>query len=87
MVSNYFQTMCGTCSVATVYSGSKQIAEDFNLIRGRNSFAFGFDWVGKYLRYTTSGAQNTPFTFNGSITGNALSDLMLGLTSAFGPGV
>ena len=46
-VSSYFTTMCGTCSIATVYSGSKQIADDFNLIKGRQSFAFGVDWVGK----------------------------------------
>lgn len=85
-VSNYFTTMCGTCSVATVYSGTNQIADDFSFIRGRQSFGFGVDWVGKYLNYTTSSAQNPQFNFNGSITGNALSDLMLGLTSSFVPG-
>ena len=85
-VSNYFTTMCGTCSIATVYSGSKQIADDFSIIKGRQSIAFGVDWVGKYLHYTTSSAQNVAYSFNGSITGNALSDLMLGLTSSFTPG-
>lgn len=82
-VSGYFSTMCGTCSIATVYSGSSQVADDFNLIRGRHSIGFGVDWVRKYLNYTTSSAQNVSFTFNGSITGNALADLMLGLPSAF----
>ncbi len=85
-VSSYFTTMCGTCSIATVYSGSKQIADDFNLIKGRQTFAFGVDWVGKYLNYTTASQENAAYTFNGSITGNSLGDLMLGLTSTFQEG-
>ena len=82
-VTNYFSTMCGTCSIATVYSGAKQVADDFNLIRGRQQFAFGGEWVGKYLNYTTASQQNVAYTFNGSVTGNALSDLLLGLPSNF----
>ena len=85
-VSSYFTTMCGKCSIATVYSGSKQIADDFSLIRGRQSFSFGVDWVGKYLNYTTASQQNAAYTFDGSITGNALSELMLGLTATFQEG-
>ena len=77
-VSNYFGTMCGTCSIATVYSGAKQVADDFNLVKGRQEFAFGGDWVGKYLNYTTSSQQNIAVTFNGSVTGNALSDCSSG---------
>ena len=85
-VSSYFSTMCGTCSIATVYSGAKQVADDFNLVKGRQQFAFGGDWVGKYLNYTTSSQQNIAVTFNGSVTGNALSDLLLGHPSDFQQG-
>jgi hypothetical protein len=82
-VSNYFATMCGTCSVATVYSGARQLADDFTLLRGRQSIVFGVDWVGKYLHYTTTSAQNVSYSFNGSISGNALADFMLGVPSSF----
>ncbi|HTZ56709.1 MAG TPA: carboxypeptidase regulatory-like domain-containing protein [Acidobacteriaceae bacterium] len=85
-VSNYFSTMCGTCSIATVYSGAKQVADDFNLVKGRQQFSFGADWVGKYLNYTTSSQQNIAVTFNGSVTGNSLSDLLLGYPSDFQQG-
>jgi hypothetical protein len=85
-VSNYFSSMCGTCSLATVYSGAKQVADDFNLVKGRQQFSFGGDWVGKYLNYTTASQQNIAVTFNGSITGNSLSDLLLGLPSDFQQG-
>jgi Carboxypeptidase regulatory-like domain len=82
-VVNYFNTMCGTCSIATVYSGARQVADDFNLIKGRHQFSFGGDWVGKYLNYTTASQQNVAYTFDGSVTGNSLSDLLLGLPSNF----
>jgi hypothetical protein len=85
-VTNYFTTMCQTCAIASIYSGSKQVADDFNLNKGRHLFQFGVDWVGKYLQYTTSTQQNASYTFDGSITGNALSDLMLGLTASFQAG-
>jgi hypothetical protein len=85
-VSSYFNTMCGTCSIATVYSGARQVADDFNLVKGRQEFAFGGDWVGKYLNYTTASQQNIAVTFNGSVTGNALSDLLLGHPSDFQQG-
>ena len=78
--------MCGTCSIATVYSGAKQVADDFNLVKGRQEFAFGGDWVGKYLNYTTASQQNIAVTFNGSVTGNALSDLLLGRPERFPAG-
>ena len=85
-VTSYFSTMCGTCSIAKVFSGAKQVADDFSLLKGRQEFAFGGDWVGKYLNYTTSSQQNVAYTFNGSVTGNALSDLLLGHPSDFQQG-
>ena len=85
-VSGYFTTMCGVCSIAQVYSGAKQVADDFSLINGRHQFSFGGEWVGKYLNYTTTSQQNVAATFNGSISGNALSDFLLGVPSSFQQG-
>lgn len=85
-VSTYFTTMCGTCSIAQVYSGAKQVADDFTLIKGRHQIAFGGEWVGKYLNYTTSSQQDVAVTFSGSVSGNALADFMLGVPSTFQQG-
>jgi len=92
-VSSYFTTMCGTCSVATVYSGANQLADDFTLLKGRQQIVFGVDWVGKYLHYVTSSAQNVSYSFTGQATaspcpagsscGSALADFMLGLADSF----
>jgi hypothetical protein len=85
-VSSYFTTMCGTCSIAKVFSGANQVADDFNYINGRHQFSFGGEWVGKYLNYTTASQQNVAATFNGTISGNALADFLLGVPSSFQQG-
>lgn len=85
-VSNYFTTMCGTCSIAQVPSGVKQVADDVDIINGRDQISFGGKWDGKYLNYTTSSQQNVAVTFNGSISGNALADFLLGVLSSFQQG-
>lgn len=85
-VSSYFTTMCGTCSIATVYSGANQVADDLLLVRGRHQISLGGEWVRKYLNYNTTSQQNVAVTFNGSISGNALADFMLGVPSTFQEG-
>lgn len=85
-VSTYFTTMCGTCSIAKVYSGADQVADDLLLIRGRHQFSVGGEWVRKNLNYNTTSQQNIADTFNGSLSGNALVDFMLGVPSTFQEG-
>jgi len=85
-VSGFFSTFCGTCSKATVYSGGKQFADDFNLIVGRNEISFGGEWIRRDLAYHTSTQQDPAYTFSGQITGYALADLLLGAPSAFTQG-
>jgi hypothetical protein len=80
-VSNYFSTSCGTCSVAQIYSGSKQFADDVNLIKGRHQLAVGGEWIGRYVNYKTTTQENIAYSFNGQISGNALADLLLGTPS------
>ncbi len=85
-VSGFFSTFCGTCSKATVYSGSKQFAEDFSLIHGRHQFSLGGEWIRRDLAYHTSTQQDPAYTFSGQITGYALADLLLGTPSSFSQG-
>ncbi len=77
-VSSYFSASCGICSIAKVYSGSKQLADDINLMKGRHQLALGGEWIGRYVHYKTTTQENIAYGFNGQITGNALADLMLG---------
>ncbi|MDQ2901352.1 MAG: carboxypeptidase regulatory-like domain-containing protein, partial [Acidobacteriota bacterium] len=82
-VSNKFSTFCGTCSLAHVFSASKQFAEDFTLIRGRHEFAMGGEWIHRNLNFQVSTQQNPEFDFNGQATNDPLADLLLGLPSTF----
>jgi hypothetical protein len=82
-VTGFFSTFCGTCSKATVYSDSKQFADDFNKIMGSHQISFGGEWIGRNLAYHTSTQQDPAFSFTGQITGYALADLLLGVPSSF----
>jgi hypothetical protein len=82
-VSNYFSTFCGTCSQAHINSGSWQLADDFNLVRGSHQFSFGVDLIRRYLDFQVTTQQNPEFDFNGVNTGDPLADLMIGRPSQF----
>jgi hypothetical protein len=82
-VSNHFSTFCGTCSQAHINSGSWQIADDFNLIRGIHQFSFGADLIRRNLDFQVTTQQNPEFDFNGVNTGDPLADLLLGRPSQF----
>lgn len=81
-ISTKFNTSCGICSVAKVYTGSKQFADDVNIVRGRHQFAFGGEWIPRYTNYQTSTQQNIAYGFNGSITGDPVADFLLGLPNS-----
>ena len=82
-INGFFSTFCGICSHAHVYSGSRQLADDFDLIKGRHQFAFGGEWIRRTTNYQTSTQQDASFGFTGQITGYGLTDLLLGLPSSF----
>jgi hypothetical protein len=85
-VNGFFSTFCGVCSKATVYSNTKQFADDFNLIRGIHQLSFGGEWIRRDLDYHTSTQQDPAYNFTGQITGYALADLLLGAPSSFTQG-
>lgn len=80
-VNTFFSSSCGVCSVAKIYSGSTQIADDLILTRGRHQLNIGGEWIRRYVDYTTTTQENISYSFNGQISGNALADFLLGTPS------
>ncbi|HJU41187.1 MAG TPA: TonB-dependent receptor [Vicinamibacterales bacterium] len=56
-----------------------QIADDFTWIAGRHSLKFGADVRREAMRIAFINRPNGDLTFNGTITGNAAADFLLGL--------
>jgi Carboxypeptidase regulatory-like domain len=83
VVSNDFNTFCGTCSLAHVNTTSLQIADDFNRIIGRHQITFGGEWIRRVLDFQVSTQQNPEFDFNGQFTNDPLADLLLGRDNQF----
>ncbi len=82
-VSGRFGTLCGTCTVAHINNGSLQFADDVNLVRGSHQISLGFDWIRSTVDYLVTGAVTPIYTFDGSVTGDALADFLLGLPNSF----
>ncbi|MBO0723254.1 MAG: TonB-dependent receptor, partial [Blastocatellia bacterium] len=82
-VSGRFSTFCGTCSLAHIYSGSRQLADDLMWTKGRHLLTIGADYIHRYLDFQVSTQQNPEFDFNGQVTGDPLLDLLLGMPSNF----
>jgi outer membrane receptor protein involved in Fe transport len=60
------------------------IAEDINLVRGRNQISFGVEVQRIAATLKTDNQQNATVSFSGSLSGNALADFFLGLPSSVG---
>ncbi len=82
-VSNYFSVGCGTCAPAHFNVNSFQFADDVDYIHGRHQIAFGVDVIRDQMNVINSFQRNGNFNFNGTITGDALADFMLGLQNDY----
>jgi hypothetical protein len=80
-VNTYFSSSCGVCSLAKIYSGSMQVADDLIITLGRHQLNVGGEWIHRYVDYTTTTQENISYSFNGQISGNALADFLLGTPS------
>jgi hypothetical protein len=81
-VSGYFESSCGTCARATLPSNLFQVADDVTWIHGRHQLSFGGRWMRRQNnRYVRTGEPGQ-YTFNGSLTGVALADYLLGLPNS-----
>ncbi len=77
-VNNYFSIGCGTCALAYFNVNTYQLSDDFTLMRGRHQMQFGVDARRDQFNSTNNYVDNGSFTFNGSITGDPLADLLTG---------
>jgi hypothetical protein len=82
-VSNYFNVACGTCAPGYFNVNTFQISDDFTWIRGGHQFAFGVDGRKQQFNSTNNQQSNGQITFNGTTTGDALADLLIGRMSSF----
>jgi len=81
-VNTFFSSSCGVCSIAKIYSGSMQVADDVILTLGKHQLNVGGEWIHRYVDYTTTSQENISYSFNGQISGNALADFLLGTSSS-----
>jgi len=82
-ITGGFGSYCGTCAPGHFNFTSEQLADDLDVIRGRHQFSFGFNFI-RLQNDTVSGYdENGAYTFNGSVSGLGLADLMIGRPSDF----
>ena len=82
-VTGRFTVGCGSCSPAAFNRSSVSAADDLDLLRGRNHFVFGGEWMRVMLSSTNLSNADGAFTFSGTFTGDSLADFMLGDLSTF----
>jgi hypothetical protein len=82
VVTNSFQTGCGTCDIGVFNVNSFQVADDVDLIHGKNQFAFGVNVLRSQLNVLNP--KNPEFQFAGLGSASPLADFLLGFTSAPG---
>jgi hypothetical protein len=78
-----FTTYCGTCAAGHFNNNSYQLADDVDLIRGRNQISIGFNMI-RVQNNTVSGFDENGYpVFNGQFTGLGMADFLLGRMSDF----
>jgi Carboxypeptidase regulatory-like domain/TonB dependent receptor-like, beta-barrel len=77
-VSGDFTVSCGTCETYQVTTNTENVLDDVFWTRGRHHFGFGVNWIHNHMNLQGTNNANGQFTFNGSFTGDALADFMLG---------
>ena len=77
-ISGAFTGACGTCESTDITTNSVNLIEDIFWSKGKNHWSFGANYLHNYLTYDGTNNANGQFTFNGSITADALADFMIG---------
>jgi Carboxypeptidase regulatory-like domain/TonB dependent receptor len=84
--NSYFGAGCGTCAPGYFNVNNYQVSDDFTIIRGKHQFGFGVDIRRLQLNIENNQQSNGQFNFDGSISGNALADFLLGYMSTYNQG-
>ena len=85
--TGYFSVGCGTCGPGHFNVNTYQIADDFDLIRGKHQIAFGVDILRTQNNLSSFHNGTGGYTFSGSgakSTGDAMADFELGILGASG---
>ena len=77
-VSGDFTVSCGTCETYQVTTNSENVLDDVFWVRGKHHFGFGVNWIHNHMNLQGTNNANGQFSFNGSFTGDALADFMVG---------
>lgn len=85
-VSGRFTTTCGTCALGHVNNTGFQVADDLSVVRGRHQLSIGGELIRHTLDFSVTTNLQAAFSFNGSQTGDALADFLLGLPVSFSQG-
>jgi Carboxypeptidase regulatory-like domain len=80
-VSNKFTVGGGSNAPATFVRNTFQFADDVDLIRGRHHIVFGLEAIAMQMNEVNVSLSNGEWTFNGSLTNDALADFMIGRPS------
>ena len=85
-VSNKFTVGGGSNAPATFTRNTYQLSDDVDLIRGRHHFIFGAEAMQMRMEEVNVNVVNGEWTFNGSLTNDALADYMIGRPSTLTQG-
>jgi hypothetical protein len=85
-VSNKFTVGGGSNAPATFVRNSFQVADDVDLIRGRHHIILGVEAMAMQMDEINISLANGEWTFNGSLSNDALADFMLGRPSLLAVG-
>ena len=77
-VSGDFTLSCGTCETYQVTTNSENALDDLFWTRGKHHFGFGANWIHNHMNLQGTNNANGQFSFNGTFTGDALADFMVG---------
>ena len=85
-VSAKFGIGGGSNAPATFARNSFHVADDIDLIRGRHHIILGLEYIAMQMDEVNISLANGEWTFNGSLTNDALADFMIGRPSLLAVG-
>ena len=77
-ISNYFSLGGGGNNNAKYDYTVYEVADDFDMVRGAHQITFGVDYLHQVMHVFNTQYSNGQFSFDGSVTGNALADFLVG---------
>ena len=77
-VSGDFTESCGTCETYQVTTNQENVVDDVFWTKGKHHLGFGANYIHDHMNLQGTNNANGQFTFNGTFTGDAMADFMLG---------